>query len=197
MKVTANLPFPATWSLTNGPRGLGQVTTIVSDPSDGNAVYAGTYHSGMQRSNDAGETWTSVLDKDGLVGTDTVTVTVSPVSAPISITPRTVKLRGKGDLTITARVRSSAGIDPRSLDPANVRLTSNPATSSGAPVAKKNNGSYKHVSNPSHAQFQFSLRELMFGESIPTGGSVRLYLIGTLPDGREFAGYDEVTVLPQ
>lgn len=78
VKVTAKLPFPVTWSLTNGPRGLGQVTTIVTDPSDGNAVYAGTYHSGMQRSNDGGETWTPVLDKDGLTQTKVRDIAVAP-----------------------------------------------------------------------------------------------------------------------
>lgn len=78
VKVIAKLPFPDTWSLTNGPRGLGQVTTIVTDPSDGQAVYAGTLHSGMQRSNDAGETWTSVLDKDGLTQTKVRDVAVAP-----------------------------------------------------------------------------------------------------------------------
>ncbi|HUE96937.1 MAG TPA: hypothetical protein VMN39_09765 [Longimicrobiaceae bacterium] len=53
-----------------------------------------------------------------------------------------------------------------------------------------------YVINPAFARFQLSLRELMNAENIPTGRPVRLYLVGTLPDGRAFEGYDEITILP-
>lgn len=82
--VTAKMPFAHTWTLTNGPEGLGTVTSIVSDPTDGDLVYAGTYHSGMQRSADGGETWTSVLDRDGLQQTKVRDIGVAP-SRPTTI----------------------------------------------------------------------------------------------------------------
>lgn len=83
VKVNADLPFPLTWSLTNGPEGLGEVTTLVTDPS-GTDVYAGTFHSGLQRSSDGGESWTSVLDDDGLTQTKVADVGVAP-SRPATI----------------------------------------------------------------------------------------------------------------
>lgn len=83
VRVKANLRFAHTWSLTKGPRGLGFVTTIATDPS-GRKVYTGTFHSGIQRSNDRGETWTAVLDDDGLTQTKVRDIGIAP-SDPLTI----------------------------------------------------------------------------------------------------------------
>lgn len=78
IKVNATLPFSATWSPTNGPQGLSQMTTIVSSPSDSGTIYAGSFHNGLLKSVDAGRTWTQITDRDGLAQTKVLDIGIAP-----------------------------------------------------------------------------------------------------------------------